>query len=518
MSAPEPHSHVEVRPGLYRDSVALMQVSRDLAALEGVAVAQVAMGTALNLDVLTAMGLPAPAGTGPNDLVVALGFEAGADDDASRERALAHLSGALSARAGTDAGVGSDSEQPPRTTGSALRRTPAGLVVVSVPGESAMVEAMDAVHAGSSVVVFSDNVPLEQEVALKDAAAARDVLVMGPDCGTAVVCGIGVGFANVVRPGPVSLVAASGTGAQHLMSLLDAADVGVQHCLGVGGRDLSAAVGGRSARQALAALAADAATELVVVVSKPPAADVVQILRADADRLGLRVVWALLGTGQPDLTAAAEQVLAALDLPVPAWPTWSPPARAASGRHGSAPRTALRGLFVGGTLCDESMLIATEVLGEVRSNIPLRPEWALAVSRSADWEAGSSHAMVDFGDDHLTRGRPHPMIDPSLREERLVVEGGDPRVGVLLVDVVLGYGSHADPASGLADAIRRAVRAAADDDRDLSVVVSLVGTRDDPQGREAQAQTLAAAGAHVHLSNAEATRHALSLLTPGGAR
>ena len=517
MSGTEGHIHIEVRPGVYRDSVTLMQVSRDLAALDPVAAAQVAMGTALNLEVLAGMGLPAPTGTGPNDLVVALRFEPGGDADAARERALDQLAVALSARASTGADTGTG--QPALTTGSALRRTPAGLVVVSVPGESAMAEAMDAVNAGSSVVIFSDNVPVEQEVALKDAAATRDVLVMGPDCGTVVVGGVGIGFANVVRPGPVSLVAASGTGAQHLMSLLDAADVGVRHCLGVGGRDLSAAVGGRSARQALAALAADSATELVVVVSKPPAAEVVQALRADADRLGLRVVWALLGAGRPDLTAATEQVLAALDRPVPAWPTWSPPdavdsARQSGGRRGSA----LRGLFVGGTLCEESMLIATAVLGEVRSNIPLRPEWTLAVDGSAGWDAGTSHAMVDFGDDQLTLGRPHPMIDPSLREQRLVREGADPCVGVLLVDVVLGHGSPADPASGLANAIERAGRAAADDGRDLAVLVSLTGTRGDPQGRDAQAQTLAAAGAHVHLSNAEATRHALSLLTPGGAR
>ena len=512
MSAPDQYVHIEVRPGVYRDSVTLMQISRDLAALPGVAAAQVAMATPLNLEVLSAMDLPAPTGTGPNDLVVALRLAPGGDQQGAYEQALAHLARLFAAPVGT----GVDTEQPPRTTASALRRAPAALVVVSVPGASALAEAMDAVLAGSSVVIFSDNVPVEQEVALKDAAAARDVLVMGPDCGTVVVGGVGIGFANVVRPGPVSLVAASGTGAQHLMSLLDAADVGVRHCLGVGGRDLSAAVAGRSARTALAALAADPGTELVVVVSKPPAAKVAQALRADAARLGVRVVWALLGEGVPDLTVAAEQVLATLGFPVPVWPSWSPPE--VDHRPGSRQGSALRGLFVGGTLCEESMLIVSDALGEVRSNIPLRPEWSLAVDGSTGWDAGSSHAMVDFGDDQLTVGRPHPMIDPSLREQRLVREGADPRVGVLLADVVLGHGAHADPATGLADAIERAIRAAADDGRDLAVVVSLTGTTGDPQGRDAQAQTLAAAGAHVYLSNAQATRHALSLLTAGGAR
>jgi FdrA protein len=211
-------SHVEVRPGSYHDSVTLMQVSRRLRDVPGVRAAQVAMGTPLNLDLLAATGLPAPEGTRPDDLVVALDLA----DDAALEPALTELARALSEPAASGA---RSEDQPPLTTGSALRRQPAGLVVVSVPGEAAFAEAVDALQAGASVVVFSDNVPLEQEVALKDLAAEQDVLVMGPDCGTAVVGGLGLGFANAVRPGPVSLVAASGTGAQQVMALLDAAGV-----------------------------------------------------------------------------------------------------------------------------------------------------------------------------------------------------------------------------------------------------------------------------------------------------
>jgi FdrA protein len=505
-------THIETRTGVYADSVTLMQISKRLAALDGVIAAQVAMGTPLNIEVLEGMGLPAPEGTGPNDMVVALRVL----DDAARDRALADLAAALSAKPSS---VGLDGGDPaPRRTASALRRSPADLVVVSVPGESAFVEAHDAVVAGSNVVVFSDNVPVEQEIALKDEAARRGVLVMGPDCGTAVVSGVGVGFANVVVPGPVSLVAASGTGAQHLMALLDAAGIGVRHCLGIGGRDMSAAVGGRSASQALAALAADEGTELVVVVSKPPDASVAERLRAEAAELGVDVVWALLGFGQPDLTAAAAAVAGRLDRPEVTWPVWEPAATDAGTPTGSA----LRGLFVGGTLCDEAMVIASEALGEVRSNIPLRPEWALDVDGSGRWDAGDTHAMVDFGDDRLTQGRPHPMIDPTLREERLLREADDPRVGVILMDVVLGHGAHVDPAATLAPAVAGALRRGKD--RGLAVVVSLTGTKGDPQGLDRQAKALAEAGAHVHLSNAEATRRAISLLPvsvtqpTGGAR
>src|SRR3954470_12227052 len=279
---------VEVRPGAYHDSVTLLQVSRAVAQVEGVDAAQVAMATDLNVEVLRRMGFDIPAGAGPNDLVVAL---RAADDDtlSAAEAAVAReLAGGR-----PSGGTAEPSDVRPRTTGSALLSVPgATLAVISVPGQHAFPEAMDALDAGLDVLVFSDNVPVEQEVRLKAEAAKRGLLVMGPDCGTAVVAGVGLGFANVVRPGPISLVAASGTGAQQVMSLLDAAGVGVRHCLGVGGRDLSAEVAGRSPRAARALLDADPDVELVVVVSKPPAPRVEAALREFAAGLATPVQFA----------------------------------------------------------------------------------------------------------------------------------------------------------------------------------------------------------------------------------
>ena len=238
---------------------------------------------------------------------------------------------------------------PPRTTGSGVRRTPDAIVLVSVPGANAFVEAMDAVDAGRDVMVFSDNVPLDQEIALKRAAAERGVLVMGPDCGTAVVGGLGLGFANAVSPGPVGIVAASGTGCQQLLALLDHAGVGVTSALGVGGRDLSAEVRGLATREALRRLDADPAVELIVLVSKPPADDVAAEIEEYADGLATPVEFALLGPGRPDLTAAAEAVLRRLGREVPTWPVTG----------STSPGAGLvRGLFVGGTLASEAMLIA----------------------------------------------------------------------------------------------------------------------------------------------------------------
>lgn len=464
--------HVEVRPGAYADSVTLLQVSRDVAAASGVVAAQVAMATPLNLEVLEGMGFAIPAVT-PNDMVVALRL----DSADTLDTALAAVTAALAASGRRTDADGSGPQAPPRTTRSALRGDTdpvASLVMVSVPGQYAFVEAMDALDAGRDVLVFSDNVPLSQEVALKRTATDRGLLVMGPDCGTAVVGGVGLGFANATRPGSVGIVAASGTGCQQLMCLLDAAGVGVSAALGVGGHDLREEVGGLSTRTALQRLDQDPGIDYIIVVSKPPAAAVAADIETLAKSLSTPVGFALLGPGRPDLTAATEQVLAALGVDVPAWPRWGGPAVAA--RHG-----LVRGLFVGGTLASEASQIIQEY-GAVGAE------------------------LVDFGDDALTQGRAHPMIDPTLRLEHLAKAAADPGTAVLLLDVVLGHGAEPDPAAALAPAIER-VRA----EHDLPVVVSCVGTESDPQGLSRQAEQLAAAGAEVHLSNAAATRRAIEL-------
>jgi len=486
------NTHVELRGGAYADSVTLLQVSRDVQRLDGVVAAQVAMATPLNVDVLAQMGFDVPASATPNDMVVAIRVE----DDAHLPAALAGVDTALHEAGRRDDGPSEIA--PPRTTAAALRRRqrPEGtLVLVSVPGPHAAVEAMDALDAGRDVMIFSDNVPLEQEVLLKKVARERGLLVMGPDCGTAVVGGLGLGFANTVSPGPVGMVAASGTGCQQLLCLLDHAGVGVSSALGVGGRDLSGDVRGLSTRTALTRLDQDPTVELIVVVSKPPADDVAAQIRAHAATLATPVEFALLGPGRPDLTVAAESVIRRLGHEVPAWPV--------RGRVDPAPGGGLlRGLFVGGTLCDEAMLIAGAALGPIRSNIPLQPDLALGPDLTAD-----THLMIDFGDDALTAGRAHPMIDPTLRLDHLGRVAADERTGVILMDVVLGHGAEPDPATALAAALETVTQ---------PVVVTMVGTELDPQGLERQVHRLEVAGAEVHVSNANATRRALQLI--GGPR
>ncbi|MBF8187571.1 FdrA family protein [Nonomuraea sp. K274] len=442
---------VQVRRGAYHDSVTLMRVSRALSGLPGVAAAMVAMATDLNVSIIRDLGFTVPE-TGPGDLVIAVRAH---DTKAAVEAADRQL--APAAREDTAP------EQPPLTTRSAAGG-PADLVLISVPGEYAFLEAHDAVQAGLPVMIFSDDVPVAQERRLKELAEDRDVLVMGPDCGTAVIGGVGLGFANVLSPGPVGIVAASGTGAQQVTSLLDWAGTGVSHVLGVGGRDLSAAVGGLSTLRALRMLDEDPATELVVLISKPPSPEVAGAVREAVERLRTPVVRALLQEGAPDLTEATEQALRALGRPVPEWPSWP----SWSGR--TAGSKAIRGLYAGGTLAAEAALVAGR--GE----------------------------FVDYGDDAYTRGRAHPMIDPTLRVEALARAGEEE---VVLMDVVLGHAADPDPAASLAHAVARTP---------ATVVIALVGTEGDPQDLHRQAAAFREAGAAVFTSNAQAARHARSLL------
>ena len=476
---------IEIRPGFYRDSVSLMQVSQRAGV--GIDGALVAMATPLNLELAEQMGFTLPP-TSPNDLIVAI--EAPSEEELSRAFAVVEevLEEQLrkSREQSSDSGI-----TPARTLG---RTQGARMALISVPGEFAFIDAVDALENNMNVMIFSDNVTIQDEILLKDIALSRDLLVMGPDCGTAIIGGVGLGFANVVSPGSVGVIAASGTGAQHLTTLLDHAGVGISHCIGLGGRDLSSAVAGRSAKQALALLEADEHTDLIVFVSKPAAAEVAESLQSVAQRMRKKVIFGLLGSTGSDITETAEKVLDELGVTRRPWVNEVTAAGPTGSTEGS-----LRGLFAGGTLCDEAMLIASRrTRAPIFSNIPLEREWLLDPFGPA-----TSHAFIDFGDDAMTVGRAHPMIDSKLRVERLAKEISDPSCGVILMDVVLGHGATSTPGEELSATISESSK---------PIFISLIGTTLDPQNYERQRALLTQAGARVFLSNAYATHAALDEL------
>lgn len=508
-----------IKRNTYYDSVALMTATRAIGELPGVADASITMATALNLALLRDSGLftPEMEQLGPNDLVIAVS----AADEATADAALAAAAEQLTA---SPAATETSGVQPASRTLEATlaRERDVNLALISIPGAYAPIEAEEALRAGRHVMLFSDNVPVEEEVRLKHLARDEGLLLMGPDCGTAIVNGVGIGFANVVRRGPIGVIGASGTGTQQVTCLIDRLGSGITHAIGTGGRDLRPEVGGLTMQAAIAALGADEETRAIVLVSKPPGEEVARRVLEAAAATGKPVVAVFLGgesNGQTPagvtlartLTEAAQQAVALAGETEPSSGTlvdlFAPEGDAPPVPECSPGQRYVRGVFSGGTLCDEAMLLLSERLGPIASNIPLEPEWALA-----DPFRSEGHTLVDLGSDEFTVGRPHPMIDPTLRNERVLQEAADPETACLLVDVVLGYGAHADPAGALVPVLNEARSLAEAAGRNLPVVISLCGTEGDPQRLSAQAAALQESGAQVYTSNAAAALAAAAIV------
>ena len=503
----------KVIPNLYRDSVSLMQVSAALTGRDGIAQASAVMASVGNIDLLREAGL-LDAGEGgeysASDLLIVVEGEAEAV-----KSALADAEDLLTRKSTTGEG-GGPRPIPPRSLEMGLSELPeANLALISTPGEYAAAEARKALSLGLNVMLFSDNVALADEISLKRLAADRDLMVMGPDCGTAIVDGVPLGFANVVQRGSIGVVAASGTGLQQVTCLADRAGKGISQALGTGGRDLKAEVGGATMLRGLQALARDDATDVIVLVSKPPAEQVAACILEQAADISKPVVVNFLGAALEDRSAdgvyPAQTLEDAAAAAVALVDGRQPEARDAVVPHDPtldaliaklAPtQLHVRGLFTGGTFCYEALLLLSQTLEPVYSNTPLDARFALA----DPWRS-AGHTLVDLGDDAFTRGRAHPMIDPTLRNERIVSEADDPGVAVILLDLVLGHGSHEDPAEQLADSIRTARDNAARDGRAIAFVASVCGTSADPQGLERQETALRETGVILTTSNAAAAR------------
>ncbi len=492
-----------VRRGFYADSVALMRIARSLAAGAGVRDASLMIGSDSNKALLKDAGLLAAEtwSAQADDLVIAV--RAG---NAAQARAALDEAERLLAGDGDGGGDAVPAGASPGVVGfgAALAALPAAnLALISVPGEFAALEARRALERGLHVMIFSDNVLLDEEVALKRRALELGLLVMGPDCGTALIGGTPLAFANVVPRGDVGIVSASGTGLQEVSCLLARAGCGLSHGIGVGGRDLSEAVGGMMTLAALDALEADRGTKRIVVISKPPSPAVTEKVLARAARCRKPVVLCLLGVEAAPARGNVRFVR-----------TLEAAAAAVSGKRaarrpvvGRARKGWIRGLFSGGTLCVEAQIVLMDAGHAVHSNGPV--PGAKRLGRSA-----AGHRLIDLGADEYTRGRPHPMIDPALRDDHLARALRERDVAAVLLDVVLGTGAHPDPAGLIAQVVGAAGA------RAPQVVASVTGTDADAQGYARQAATLRAAGVIVARSNAEAARMVAGMVRspPAGAR
>ncbi len=482
----------ETRFGAYYDSAILMQLQRGLLGLPGVLDSGAVMGTSANLELLEQSGLLTEEAkkAGANDLLIVVK----AENDGAAAEALGQVDSLLARRRSAVA-----QEFRPKSLETAVQQLPeANWVLVSVPGRFAAGVAREALGLNRHVFLYSDNVSLEDEIALKTMAQAKGLLVMGPDCGTAIINGVGLGFANRVRRGPIGVVGASGTGTQAVTARIHDLGSGVSHAIGTGGRDLKAEVGAITAHQALDVLARDPETKVIVLISKPPAANVATKLLAAAQATGKPVVVDFIGYPPParrlgnlhfaaSLSEAAELATKLLVI-------------SNSELKPQLPITNyLRGLFSGGTLAYETMLGLQAVLSPLYSNSPISDSQILP-----DPLKSQAHTIVDLGDEVFMVGRLHPMIDNDLRLRRLRQEAADPEVGLILLDVVLGEGAHPDPASELAPAIAE-VRGL--ENGRIEVVAMVIGTDSDPQNLESQVERLRAAGAIVFLTATEAIEY-----------
>lgn len=483
----------EVRRGAYYDSVVLMQLQKGLAGLPGVQDAGVVMATPANRELLEASGFVLTGiAAKPDDLLIVVKGE--------NETAVSHALAQIDPLLQKQRPVGGQDFRP-KSLESAVKQQPdTAWVLVSVPGRYAAGVARDALNLGKHVFLYSDNVPLADEIALKQAARAKGLLVMGPDCGTAIINGVGLGFANTVRRGHIGLVGASGTGLQAVTSEIHNLGGGISQAIGTGGRDLKAEVGAITAHQALRFLAQDPQTQVIALISKPPSPAVAADLLLAANATGKPVVVDFIGYPPPgrqignlyfatSLSETAELAIQLFNLQSPI-----------SNLHSPLPGY-VRGLFSGGTIAYEVLLGLQAVLTPIYSNAPFRPEQKLA-----NVHTSQGHTLLDLGEDEFTQGRLHPMMDNDLRLRRLRQETADPEVGFILLDVVLGEGAHPDPAGDLAPAIAEAKK------QGKEVVTIVIGTEHDPQDLNSQIERLMAAGATVFATANEAVDYVFNRL------
>jgi FdrA protein len=484
-----------IKPNTYQDSVSLMLLSQQLGTLSGVNKVSVMMGTPANRQILRATGFDSPEleAAQAGDLVLAVDV----DDSTDVADVLAQAEEALRNQASSSS---SSTLRSARSLTRALAIAPdANLALVSIPGGYVAGEVAKLLEHDLNVMIFSDNVSIDDELFLKQTARDRGLLVMGPDCGTAAIRGVPLAFANAVTGGNIGIAGASGTGIQEVMSQIDQLGGGISNVIGLGGRDLGSQIGGVMCEQALGALENDPATSTIVLISKPPAPQVRERIEAYFLQLTKPVVVVFLS--EKPAAARRGNVEYAYTLADAAARAVE---RGGRGRATFGPSQRwIKGLYTGGTLASEAAMLIRDAL-DLPDGDPSHARGYILRSQG--------HEIIDLGDDAYTQGRPHPMIDPSARVERLPAVFDDEGTAVVLLDIVIGFGAAPDPAGALVPAIQDGIARAARAGRRVAVVASVCGTRQDFQGYDAQCRALADVGVTVLPNNASAVRHALSLI------
>lgn len=497
--------HTVIQKSNYQDSINLMLLTNSINAIEGIEQGQVMMASDANKDILKSAGLYTDEveAAGANDMAIVVD----AEDEGVMEAVLAEVDRFLNDLSGKKEAGGVTSVN---NWNDALESMPdANLALFSIPGTYAADEIEKALDSGLHVFSFSDNVSLEDEVRLKEKAHEKGLLLMGPDCGTGIISSVPLAFTNVTNPGNIGIVAASGTGIQEATTMIDRLGGGVVHAIGTGGRDLNEKVQATTMIDSIVALEQHDPTDVILVISKPPAKEVRDNVMKLLQSISKPVVAIFLGekpeghVGNVALAYTLEEAARiAVDIAngdeVKA--NYNEPIEFQVDQPLPEGKT-VKGLYSGGTLASEAATLISDALG--LANVKGEEGYILNTN---------GFQVMDLGDDIYTQGKPHPMIDPDVRVNKLEEVLEDETTGIILLDVVLGYGSHADMAGALAPSIKDAVSKAKEANRELYVIGSVVGTDNDPQNYAQAVQTLEDAGVIVESSNARAIRLALKLM------
>lgn len=483
-----------------------MLLTNSLTTTEGVNKVQVMMATPANKDIFKDAGLYTEEleGAESNDMAIVVDTDVEGKSDEVLEKVDDYLK---------DQSISADAEgfKTVRTWDKAEKALPdANVALISVPGEYAAEEAENALDRGMHAFIFSDNVPLEDEVKIKQKANEKGLVVMGPDCGTGILDGIPMAFANVVNKGKVGVVGASGTGIQEVTTIIDRMGEGISHAIGTGGRDLKEPVGAITMMEGIKALENHNATDVIVVVSKPPAKEVRDEVVELLHNVSKPVVTIFLGE-KPEqhegnvyqAYTLEETARIAVDLAKnnAIKDDYNDGDYTVDGSGMKDSQTAIKGFYSGGTLASEAAVLMTDALGE--GHIGDVEGYVLKTG---------AHEVLDLGDDEYTQGKPHPMIDPATRSEFIAKAAQDKETAVILLDIVLGYGSHDDMVTALLPAINEAKSEAEKDGRKLHVIATVCGTLNDPQNYNEQRKHLEDAGIIVKDTNNQAVRTALSIV------
>lgn len=528
--------HVIVKKDSYYDSVVLMQLNAKIREIKNINNVKISMGTPQNKETLFKMGFSdIVLRTTANDLIIA--FEV--QDKESISIVEESIKEILKERSEKSK---ANSEYKPSSLASSIKLFPeANFVIISIPGTFAAIEARKALNEGLHVMLFSDNVPVEAEIELKKIAKSKGLLLMGPDCGTAIINGVPLGFANEIKRGHIGIIGASGTGIQEVSCLIDRLGEGISQVIGTGGRDLHKEIGGKTMMQGIETLSHDPQTHVIVVVSKVP-----------DEEAGKLIVSALVNSGKPcvlyfigkNFSIKSNSIIIASSFEEVAlmaisclkgtmltgsfiteynllttWYEEIVPEGFIFDENkieeivkreinGKSPRQKyIRGYFTGGSLCEETLFILSKEIKNIFCNI--HPEPSL---RLIDPNKSIGHSLIDLGDDVFTRGHPHPMIDPTIRNERILSEIEDDDIALMLIDIVLGYGSNPDPVGAILPYLIKARDKALSKHQTLTVIASIVGTDKDPQNYLNQREKLESEGFIVMPSNAQAAKLALKCI------